>query len=113
MRDAMPPLAQVPADVAYEAAVRRATRTQQALILAEAQTDHFKRLYVQAESARAEAVTECERLKRELDLSEGVAARTKEHLYHRIDTLKGRAEGVTDGQDESAEAGAEPECAAG
>lgn len=67
MRDAMPPLAQVPADVAYEAAVRRATRTQQALILAEAQTDHFKRLYVQAESARADAVTECERLKREID----------------------------------------------
>lgn len=59
--------AEVSAGDAYEAAVQRATRTQEALILSEAQVTHWKRLYVQ-EAGRADAAeSEAERLKREID----------------------------------------------
>lgn len=59
--------AEVSAGDAYEAAVQRANRTQEALILSEAQVTHWKRLFVQ-EAGRADAAeSEAERLKREID----------------------------------------------
>jgi hypothetical protein len=59
--------AEVSVQDAYAAAVERSQRTHHALILAEAQLLHWKRMYL-AESDRAErAEREAERLKREAD----------------------------------------------
>lgn len=63
--------AEIPAELAYEAAVERAARTQHALILAEAQVTRWKQYYAEmcrvAERWESEAV----RLKSELDARGG------------------------------------------
>jgi hypothetical protein len=59
--------AEVPAEVAYQAAVERAGRTQHALILAEAQVTVWKQLYVQEATAAQEARAENDKLKTELE----------------------------------------------
>jgi hypothetical protein len=70
--------AEVPAEVAYAAAVERANRTNHALILAEAQILVWKQRYVAAVQAGEKWEREAVRLKGEQDAVKGVNDATQD-----------------------------------